>query len=152
MGWSDHPGFCATVRRGWHRACFGDGTVCNVEGEGGTDISVYGGNLADDNSGSLRYVRIAEGGLVAGPNNEINGLTLQGVGYGTVLEFIQVHNNLDDGIEWFGGTASVRYAVLTGNDDDDIDFDEGFQGNISTRLWSSPTMPRRSAVTTRARH
>jgi hypothetical protein len=67
---------------------------------------------------------------VAGPNNEINGLTLQGVGHGTVIEYIQVHGNLDDGIEWFGGTVNVRYAVLTNNDDDDIDFDEGYKGNI----------------------
>ncbi len=123
-------GFAPQYGAGGTGACFGTGTVCNVEGEGGTDISVYGGNEPDDDSGVLRYVRIAEGGLVAGPNNEINGLTLQGVGYGTTLEFIQVHNNLDDGVEWFGGTASLRWVVLTGNDDDDIDFDEGFQGNI----------------------
>ena len=110
--------------------CFGAGTVCNVEGEGGTDVSVYGGNEPDDNSGIVRYVRIAEGGLVAGPNNEINGLTLQGVGHGTIVEYVQVHNNLDDGIEWFGGTVNAKYTVLTGNDDDDIDYDEGFQGNI----------------------
>ena len=68
--------------------------------------------------------------LVAGPNNEINGLTLQGVGHGTTVEYVQVHSNLDDGVEWFGGTVNARYLVLTGNDDDDIDFDEGFQGNI----------------------
>ncbi|MAT93477.1 MAG: hypothetical protein CME59_12830 [Halioglobus sp.] len=123
-------GFAPQYGQGGTGACFGSGTVCNVEGEGGTDISVYGGNDPADNSGTLRFVRIAEGGLVAGPNNEINGLTLQGVGYGTTLEYIQVHQNLDDGIEWFGGTADLRYAVLTGNDDDDLDYDEGFMGNI----------------------
>ncbi len=95
---------------------------------------MYGGNDPADNSGTLRYVRIAEGGLVAGPNNEINGLTLQGVGHGTTIEYIQVHSNLDDGIEWFGGTVNVRYAVLTSNDDDDIDYDEGFMGNIQYAL------------------
>ena len=68
--------------------------------------------------------------MIAGPNNEVNGLTLQGVGHGTTIEYIQVHSNLDDGIEWFGGTVNVRYAVLTNNDDDDIDFDEGYKGNI----------------------
>jgi len=123
-------GFAPQYGAGGTGPCFGAGTVCNVEGEGGTDISVYGGNDPSDDSGSLRYVRIAEGGLVAGPNNEINGLTLQGVGYMTTLEFIQVHQNLDDGIEWFGGNADLRYAVLTGNDDDDLDYDEGFMGNI----------------------
>ena len=63
--------------------------------------------------GIIRYVRIAEGGLIAGPNNEINGLTLQGVGHGTLIDYVQVHANQDDGIEWFGGTANVKHAVLT---------------------------------------
>ncbi len=123
-------GFAPQYGQGGTGICTGANTWCNVEGEGGTDISVYGGNDPADNSGSLRYVRIAEGGLVAGPNNEINGLTLQGVGHGTVLEYIQVHGNLDDGVEWFGGTANLRYAVLTNNDDDDLDYDEGAMINI----------------------
>ncbi len=123
-------GFAPQYGAGNTGACFGAGTVCNVEGEGGDAVAVYGGNIADDNSGIIRYVRIAEGGLVAGPNNEINGLTLQGVGHGTTVEYVHVHNNLDDGLEWFGGTVNARYVVLTNNDDDDIDFDEGFQGNI----------------------
>ncbi|MEM8500820.1 MAG: hypothetical protein AAF542_22585 [Pseudomonadota bacterium] len=123
-------GFAPQYGAGGTGACFGTGEVCNVEGEGGTDVAVYGGNDEADNSGIVRYVRIAEGGLVAGPNNEINGLTLQGVGHGTIVEYVQVHNNLDDGVEWFGGTVNARYLVLTGNDDDDIDYDEGFQGNI----------------------
>ena len=127
-------GFAPQYGQGDTGPCFGSGDVCNVEGEGGTDVSVYGGNDPADNSGSIRYVRIAEGGLVAGPNNEINGLTLQGVGYGTTLEYIQVHNNLDDGIEWFGGTVNLKYAVLTSNDDDDIDYDEGFMGNVQYAL------------------
>ncbi|MDA8752843.1 hypothetical protein N9M39_01650, partial [Halieaceae bacterium] len=123
-------GFAPQFGQGGTGPCFGTGTVCNVEGEGGTDISVYGGNDPADDSGVLRYVRVAEGGLVAGPNNEINGVTLQGVGHGTTIEYVQVHNNLDDGVEWFGGTVDARYLVLTGNDDDDIDYDEGYQGNI----------------------
>ena len=123
-------GFAPQYGQGDTGPCYGTGVVCNVEGEGGTDVSVYGGNDPADNSGVIRYVRIAEGGLVAGPDNEINGLTLQGVGYGTMLEYIQVHSNLDDGIEWFGGTVDLKYAVLTDNDDDDIDYDEGYMGNI----------------------
>ncbi len=123
-------GFAPQYGQGGTGACFGTGTVCNVQGEGGTVVGLYGGNEPDDDSGTLRYVRIAEGGLVAGPNNEINGLTLQGVGHGTTIEYVQVHNNLDDGVEWFGGTVNARYLVLTGNDDDDIDYDEGYQGNI----------------------
>lgn len=110
--------------------CYGEGTVCNVQGEGGVAVGFYGGNEPADNSGVIKYVRIAEAGKVAGPNNEVNGLTLMGVGHGTVVEYVQVHNNLDDGIEWFGGTVDARHIVLTGNDDDDIDFDNGWKGNI----------------------
>ena len=124
-------GFAPHYSQGNGGVCHGTGAVCDVRGEGGTAVEgPFGGNEPDDDSGILRYVRIAEGGLQAGPDNEINGLTLQGVGYGTTLEYIQVHNSLDDGIEWFGGTVNARYLVLTGNDDDDIDFDEGYKGNI----------------------
>lgn len=123
-------GFAPQYGAGNTGACFGSGTVCNVAGEGGDGIGIFGGNDKADNSGTIKYVRIAEAGRVAGPNNEINGLTLQGVGHGTTVDYVQVHNNLDDGIEWFGGTVNVTHAVLTNNDDDDIDFDEGYQGNI----------------------
>ena len=124
-------GFAPQYGAGNTGACFAAGeTWCNVDGEGGDFVGKYGGNVPADNSGVIRYVRMAEGGLIAGPNNEINGLTLQGVGHGTLVEYVQVHGNQDDGIEWFGGTVNVRYALLTDNDDDDIDFDEGFQGNI----------------------
>lgn len=125
-------GFAPQYGAGNTGACFDGNTdeVCNVVGEGGTGVGFYGGNEPADNSGVIKYVRIAEGGKVAGPNNEINGLTLQGVGHGTEISYIQVHNNLDDGIEWFGGTVNVTHAVLTGNDDDDIDFDTGYKGNV----------------------
>ncbi len=123
-------GFAPQYGAGGTGPCFGAGTVCNVQGEGGTEVAVYGGNDPADDSGVMRYVRIAEGGKVAGPNNEVNGLTLQGVGHATDLEYIQVHGNLDDGIEWFGGTVNLKYAVLTNNDDDSLDYDEGYKGNI----------------------
>ncbi len=128
-------GFAPQYGQGDTGACFTLGEEwCNVLGEGGDFVQEYGGSMAGDDSGSLRYVRIAEGGLIAGPNNEINGLTLQGVGYGTAIDYVQVHGNQDDGIEWFGGTVNVKHAVLTNNDDDDIDFDEGYQGNIQYAL------------------
>lgn len=127
-------GFAPQYGQGGTGPCYSTGTVCNVSGEGGTEVAVYGGNIEDDNSGIIKYVRIAEGGLVAGPNNEINGLTLQGVGHGTEVDYIHVHGNLDDGVEWFGGTVNVKHLVLTNNDDDDIDFDEGYKGNIQYAL------------------
>jgi hypothetical protein len=121
-------GFAPQYGAGNTGVCGAD--VCNVAGEGGDFIGNFGGIDKADNSGVIKYVRIAEAGKVAGPNNEINGLTLQGVGHGTTVEYVQVHGNQDDGIEWFGGTVNVKYAVLTNNDDDAIDFDEGYQGNI----------------------
>ena len=109
-------------------------SYCNVEGEGGPEVARYGGNDMADNSGTLRYVRIAEGGIGVAADNEVNGLTLQGVGHATTIEFVQVHNNLDDACEWFGGTVDARYIVATGTGDDAIDFDEGWMGNIQYGL------------------
>ncbi|EAT12070.1 hypothetical protein HF888_04570 [Bermanella marisrubri] len=129
QGFAPHYGAGNTGFCGGDVAVTAD-VVCNVEGEGGDFIGNFGGGDKADNSGVIRYVRIAEAGKVAGPNNEINGLTLQGVGHGTTVEYVQVHGNQDDGIEWFGGTVNVKYAVLTNNDDDAIDFDEGYMGNI----------------------
>jgi hypothetical protein len=128
-------GFAPQYGQGGTGACFAEGeTWCNVLGEGGDFVQEYGGSDKGDDSGIIRYVRIAEGGLIAGPNNEINGLTLQGVGHKTLIDYVQVHGNQDDGIEWFGGTVNVKHALLTNNDDDDIDFDEGYQGNIQYAL------------------
>lgn len=127
-------GFAPQYGSGNTGVCHDTTTVCNIDGEGGDDVGKYGGNDPADNSGIMRYVRIAEGGLVASANNEVNGLTLQGVGYGTTLEYIQVHGNRDDGVEWFGGTVNAKYLVLTENDDDDLDYDEGYKGNVQYAL------------------
>ncbi len=89
----------------------------------------FGGNNPADNSGTIRYTRIEYGGFVVGTNNELNGLTLGGVGSGTTLEFIQIHGGLDDGIEFFGGTANARNLLLTGNSDDAFDWSFGWQGS-----------------------
>ncbi len=81
-----------------------------------------------DNSGSLRYVRVQHSGFQILPNHELNGITLAGVGSGTTIDLVQVHNSSDDGIEWFGGTVNAKHIVLTGDDDDSIDTDQGFRG------------------------
>jgi hypothetical protein len=64
------------------------------------------------------------------PENQLNGIAFQGVGDGTTVEFIQVHNNLDDGIEFFGGTVSAKYVALTGNADDSLDWTDGWTGRL----------------------
>lgn len=101
---------------------------CEAQVEGTN--AFYGGNAAADNSGSIRYLRIQHSGFQILPNNELNGITLAGVGSGTTFEYVQVHNSSDDGIEWFGGTVNGRYLVLTGNDDDSLDTDVGFNGAL----------------------
>ncbi len=113
---------------------------CNTQVEGGsaacqniiegTTGSLYGGATAADNSGALAYVQIRYSGFAIAPGNELQGLTLGGVGSGTRLDHIQVHNSSDDGIEIFGGRANLKNLVITGADDDSLDTDLGYQGNI----------------------
>ncbi|MBV5258076.1 hypothetical protein FLX56_06560 [Synechococcus moorigangaii CMS01] len=98
-----------------------------VEGVSNPD-ALYGGNNPQDNSGIMRYVRVLFAGFEIAPGNELNGITLAGVGSGTTFEYIQVHNGSDDGIEWFGGTVNGRYLVVTGADDDSLDTDNGYNG------------------------
>ena len=89
---------------------------------------VYGGNNDDDDSGILRYMSIRHGGTDIGEDNEINGLTLGGVGRGTVIEHVEVVSNADDGFEFFGGTCNTRYLVSVFCGDDAFDYDEGYRG------------------------
>ncbi len=100
--------------------------VCTAQGEG--DSGTYGGNDPEDNSGVYRYMIVSNAGFEFSPDNELNGIALQGVGSGTTFEFIQVHLNADDGIEPFGGTVNMKYIVLTGHGDDSFDWTKGFQG------------------------
>lgn len=102
--------------------------TCEAQVEGTN--AFYGGNAASDNSGRFRYMRVQHSGFQILPNNELNGITLAGLGDGTVFEYVQVHNSSDDGFEWFGGTMNARYLVGTGNDDDTFDTDVGFTGAI----------------------
>ena len=100
--------------------------TCETSGEGGTGS--YGGDNPADSSGALNYVRVQYAGFEITPDNELNGIAFQGVGNGTNIDFIQVHNNDDDGIEFFGGTVNVRHVVLTGVDDDALDWVAGWNG------------------------
>lgn len=91
---------------------------------------LYGGTDDADNSGVIRYVSIRHGGANIGEGNEINGLTLGGVGSGTVIEYVEVIANQDDGIEWFGGTVSVKNAIVWNAGDDAIDTDQSWGGTL----------------------
>jgi hypothetical protein len=100
--------------------------ACEAQVEGSN--AFYGGNSPSDNSGRIRYLRLSYSGFEIAPNNELNGITLAGVGNGTTFEYVQVHNSSDDGIEIFGGNVNIRYIVLTGIDDDSFDTDSGWRG------------------------
>lgn len=93
-------------------------------------------NSAFDNesSGTLKYVRIEFAGVALSPNNEVNGLTLGGVGRGTVIENVQVSYNGDDSFEWFGGTVNAKNLVSYAAWDDDFDTDFGYTGMVQFGL------------------
>jgi hypothetical protein len=99
--------------------------------EGGLG-STYGGTVANDNSGTLQYIRIEFPGipLTATSNSEINGLTLYAVGSGTTIDHIQVSYSGDDSYEWFGGSVNAKYLVALRGWDDDWDTDNGFNGKV----------------------
>lgn len=99
---------------------------CEAEGEGGT--GKYGGDDPDDDSGVLKYVRVEFAGILLSEDNELNGIAFQGVGRGTEVDYVQVHMNKDDGVEFFGGTVDVRHVVLTGIGDDSLDWTDGWTG------------------------
>ena len=83
-----------------------------------------------DNSGVFKYVSIRFGGSTLSIDNEVNGLTMGGVGSGTTIEYVEVLNNSDDGFEWFGGTVNCSNLVSAFNEDEDFDMDEGYSGKI----------------------
>lgn len=97
--------------------------------EGGVGRS-YGGDVLDDNSGSLEYVRLEYPGVAFEPNNEINGLTMGGVGSGTSINYVQVSFSGDDSFEWFGGTVNAKHLIAYQGLDDDFDTDYGYVGKV----------------------
>ena len=112
-----------------------DVTELQIEGIPTSDTNgLYGGSVADDNSGSFQYISIRHGGAEIGEGNEINGLTLGGVGSGTTINQIEVLGNVDDGIEFFGGTVKATNLLVWGQGDDAIDVDQGYAGTIDGAL------------------
>jgi hypothetical protein len=101
-----------------------------IEGIPEAEGALYGGTDDDDDSGVLRYVSIRHGGFsISGvEGDEINGLTMGGVGRGTTIEYIEVYANFDDCFEWFGGTVDAKYLVGAFCGDDSYDYDQGWRG------------------------
>lgn len=112
---------------------------------GGTAVSeigdaAYGGNITNDNSGVLRYIRIEYAGYCFSEEKEANGFTFYGVGNGTTAEYLQSYMGSDDGFEWFGGTMDAKYLVSTSNSDDAFDWTYGWQGR--GQFWVAYQKPK----------
>lgn len=101
-----------------------------LEGLPQTPEYSFGGSDPNDSSGVLRYVRLEFGGFEIETNQEINGLSMAGIGSGTVIDYVQVLFNKDDGFEFWGGTVNAKHLLAVGHADDGLDFDLGYQGNI----------------------
>lgn len=104
-----------------------DGSPCVFEAVASQQ---FGGSNLTESSGILKYVQIRYAGQEVRPNEELNALTLLGVGSGTVINNVQIYGGRDDGIEWFGGTVNHKNLLVLGAEDDALDFDLGYQGRI----------------------
>lgn len=113
----------------------GDVATKQIEGIPASDsFGQYGGDVANDNSGVFKYISIRHGGITIGADNEINGLTLGGVGSGTTVDHIEIVANQDDAIEIFGGSVNVTNVLTWAQGDDGLDFDEAWSGSIKNAL------------------
>ncbi len=96
---------------------------------------VYGGTDDNDNSGVIKYISIRHGGTDIGEGNEINGLTLGGVGSGTEISYVEVIANKDDGVEFFGGNPNLSHIIVAFCGDDSYDYDQGYRGK--GQFWAA---------------
>jgi len=98
----------------------------------------YGGNNDADNSGVFSYVSIRHGGANIGDGNEINGLTMGGVGTGTTIDHIEIVANQDDGVEWFGGSVNTSNMLVWNCGDDGLDTDQDWIGTCEDFIIVAP--------------
>ena len=88
----------------------------------------YGGIMSNDSSGAIRYLRIEYAGAAFNTEKEFNGLSLFGVGSATIVEYVEAYHGADDGFEFFGGTVNTTGLISIGNEDDQFDWTEGWNG------------------------
>lgn len=91
---------------------------------------IYGGDVATDNSGSIKYLIISDAGAQINTESQYNGLSLYAVGSGTTINHVAIVNGADDGIEFFGGSVSATNLYLENNEDDAVDWTEGWNGTV----------------------
>lgn len=101
-----------------------------------TPDSEYGGTVADDNSGSISFLRLEYCGGINPPQEDewvvdkASGLCLEGVGSGTKIDNVMVSHSNDDGFQFVGGTVNATHLISFNNGDDDFDFDLGYTGKL----------------------
>ena len=110
------------------------GGVANIEGIVPTTDTQYGGSFDNDNSGTMKYIRIEFAGIALEPNKEVNGITFGSVGSATTIDYIQVSHSGDDSFEWFGGTVNCKHLIAYRGLDDDFDTDFGYRGKVQFAL------------------
>ena len=118
------------------------GTTAQIEGvPAGETLGQYGGDNPTHNSGKLKYVSIRHGGTTIDPvaGNDINGLTLGGVGSGTEISHIEIFANFDDGIEYFGGTVNTSNVLIYTVGDDALDVDQAYAGTVDNFMVFTST-------------
>lgn len=108
----------------------GNGNHAKIEGGVDSKYELFGGTTSADNSGVFKYVRIEYAGKAVNPGDEVNGLSLYGVGSGTTIDYVEVVRGLDDAFEFFGGTVNCKHLIAYNSADDDFDMDDGYSGLI----------------------
>ncbi|WP_417885282.1 hypothetical protein [Zunongwangia sp.] len=114
----------------------GNTGIAEVSDNAGEDLT-YGGDAADDNSGSLKYVSLAYPGTQINTDAEFNGFSFYSVGRKTILENLEVYEGKDDGYEWFGGTAEAT-NLYSHAYDDSFDWTDGWQGALTNIVADQP--------------
>jgi len=111
-------------------------TTAGANSEAEVGGFIYGGSTNDDNSGTIEYLVIKGTGAQINSESQYNGVSLYAVGSGTTIENVAVLNGSDDGIEFFGGTVSVSNLYLENNEDDSVDWTEGWNGTVTNTYIS----------------
>lgn len=111
-------------------------TTAGVDAQAEVGGFIYGGTNDTDNSGSIKYLVIKGTGAQINADSQYNGISFYGVGSGTTIENVSVINGADDGVEFFGGTVSVSNIYLENNEDDSVDWTEGWNGTVTNTYIS----------------
>ena len=120
----------------WGGLVLNGSATLNVSGgtaEGEGNSGTYGGGDTSndaDSSGVMTFMQVKYAGQNFTEEDELNGIAFQGTGSGTLVDYIQVHNNSDDGVEFFGGATNAKHVLLSGNEDDALDWTQGWNGKM----------------------